>query len=147
MILISIYPEQVEAILSETKKYEFRKFPYKRSTIDGTKFKYIAIYETSPTSAITTILKIGAIHFDTVVNLWEKFGKSSGVTKDYFMTYYHKKINGTALHIEKYKILLHPIKITEIKKIYPSFIPPQNYYNLEDNKYSKLKEIITKRLK
>lgn len=147
MILISIYPDQVKAIKNNKKKYEFRKAPSKKAQIRLTREKYIVVYETKPISAITLIIKIGEIYKDDINLLWEKFGKNSGISRDYFMGYYHGKVKGIAIHIKKKLFLKKSIKLSEIKKLHPKFNPPQNFYELSEEKYPRLYKLLKQRIK
>jgi len=146
MILISIYPEHVIAIKEGIKRYEFRKNPSRKTKNKLLKEKYIAVYETIPMSAITLILKIGNIFEDNILNLWEKFGNKSGISRDYFMGYYHGKTKGIAVEIIDFLVLEKPITLSQIRKVYPRFIPPQNFYRISEEKYPFLNNKLIKEI-
>ena len=149
MILISIYPEYVDEIKKGIKKYEFRKGFSKKRRSKLISQRYVAVYESMPRSFITLIFKIGKIYEDDIFNIWEKFGNQSGITKDYFFGYYHGRNRGVAIQIKDFFILKNPITLKEIRKNYPKFIPPQNFYQLSEEKYpllyQKLKKEILRR--
>ena len=143
MILISIYPKQTKAIKKGLKKYEFRKYISKKTKPKLIKTEYLAVYEIMPTGAITLILKVGDVFEDNTYNLWKRFGDKSGVSRNHFISYYHKKSRGIAIEIKDFLILKKPITLSEIRKKYSKFNPPQNYYQLSKENYPKLnKELI-----
>jgi len=146
MILISIYPDHVKAIKQGIKNYEFRKIPSRKTKTLLYKEGYMIVYETRPTSAITLIFKIGNIYEDKIINLWDKFGKKSGISKDYFMGYYYRKIRGIAIEINDFLILKKPITLSQIRKIYPRFNPPQNFYQISKEKYPYLNRELVKQI-
>ena len=135
MILISIYPEFADLIKKGIKKYEFRKVLSKRTRNNLLKEKYMAIYETAPTSAVTIIFKVGEIFEDRPTSLWSRFAKDSGLKRDYFMYYYKNKGRGLAIEIKDVIVLNKPLTIEKIRKLYPNFMPPQNFYNLSKEVY------------
>lgn len=150
MILISIYPEYVKKIKEGIKHYEFRKGLHKKRKNDIIKQQYVAVYESSPIGSISLILKIGSIYEDSISNLWTRFGGKSGVTRDYFLGYYQGKTTGVAIEIKGFITIDKPINLIEIRKEYPHFMPPQNFYQFSEKNYPFLykklkKEILRKK--
>lgn len=80
--LLSIKPEFVDKIFNGEKKYEYRKNIFKNN------INVIIIYETSPTKKIVGEATIEEIIFDNVDSVWEKTKEVSGVTNDFFISYY-----------------------------------------------------------
>jgi len=146
MILITIYPEYVKKIKEGLKKYEFRKIFSKRRKNRITKQGYVIIYESMPESTISMILKIERIYEDNLSNLWRRFGSQSGITKDYFLNYYYGKNRGVAIEIKDFLVLKKPITLLQIKQLYPNFIPPQNFYELSNEKYPLLYQRLKKKI-
>jgi len=146
MILTSSYPEYVDKIKKGIKKYEFRKSFSKKRRNKLINQKYVAVYESMPKSSVTLIFKIGEIYEDEILNLWEKFGNRSGITKDYFLGYYHGKNRGVAIQIKDFFTLKNPVTLKDIRKNYSKFIPPQNFYQLSEEKYPLLYKKLKKEI-
>lgn len=142
MILLSIYPDHVKSILKGIKKFEFRKISLKKSALRN---RFIIVYETTPVNSIRFVLKTGEIIEDNIYNLWKRFGKCSGITKEYFLDYYGPRhIRGIAIEIKKIIKLKNPISLLEIRKDYPNFAQPQNIYLINEERYPILFKKITK---
>ena len=100
-VLLSIKPEFVEKIFAGTKKYEFRKALFKRT--DVTK---VIIYASSPVKRVVGEFTIESILSDDVNTIWEQTKKESGITKDFYNSYFGKKRRANAIkigHLTKYE--------------------------------------------
>ncbi|MBQ3609127.1 MAG: ASCH domain-containing protein [Bacteroidaceae bacterium] len=100
-VLLSIKPEFVEKIFAGTKKYEFRKALFKRD--DVTK---VVIYASSPIKRVVGEFTIESILSDDVNTIWEQTKKDSGITKDFYNSYFDKKQRANAIkigHLTKYE--------------------------------------------
>ena len=84
-ILISINPEHVEKIIAGIKKYEYRTKVAKKD-IDA-----IIIYCTSPMKKVLAEVKIKSILADTPENLWQMTKDYSGITKEFFDSYFKNR--------------------------------------------------------
>lgn len=93
-VLLSIKPEFVEKIFAGTKKYEFRKALFKRN--DVTK---VVIYASSPIKRVVGEFTIENILSDDVNTIWEQTKKYSGITKDFYNSYFDKKQRANAIKI------------------------------------------------
>ncbi len=142
MILISIHPEHVKSIIGGLKEYEFRKISFDKP---GTRLEeYFVIYESSPTKAITMIIKKEEMIRNNINDLWNKCKDKAGITKNFFMKYYNNHEEGLAIKINEFITLEKPITLLEIRKDYPNFAPPQNYIYLSEKKYPILYEELKK---
>lgn len=81
-ILISINPIHVEKIIAGIKKYEYRTKVAKKD-IDA-----IIIYCTYPTKKVLAEVKIKSILSDTPDKLWERTKNFSGISKEFFDSYF-----------------------------------------------------------
>lgn len=129
MLLLSLYPKYSKKVKDGEKKYEFRK-KINKFVKPGT---LVAIWETRPKSEINCIFEIGIVDKGATTDLWEKYGKLSGITKEYFDTYFKGKGYGYAIEIKELWVLDSPIKMSMIREQLPSFNPPQSYYRLDTN--------------
>lgn len=100
-VLLSIKPEYVKKIFAGTKKYEFRKSLFRRSDI-----KFVVIYASAPIKRVVGEFEIDNILSDDVNTVWEKTKIHSGISKEFYNSYFHKKKVANAIqigHLTKYK--------------------------------------------
>ena len=95
-VLLSIKPEFVDKIFNGTKKYEFRKFLFKRKDIST-----IVIYASSPLKCVVGEFEIDMILSDKVDSVWEKTKEYSGITKEFYYSYFQNKEIANAIKIGK----------------------------------------------
>ena len=95
-VLLSIKPEFVEKIFAGTKKYEFRKSLFKRDDIST-----IVIYASSPLKCVVGEFEIDMILSDKVDSVWEKTKEYSGITKEFYYSYFQNKKIANAIKIGK----------------------------------------------
>ena len=81
-ILLSINPEFVEQIIKGNKKFEYRTKIAKKD------IKAILDYCTYPTKKVVAKVKIKNILMDTPEKLWEKTKAFSGITEDFYKSYF-----------------------------------------------------------
>ena len=84
-ILLPIHPYHAENILNCRKTFEYRKV-YPKQKIDK-----IIIYSTNPVKLVIGEVKVLEILLDTPEVIWNKTKKSSGISEDFFYTYFRKK--------------------------------------------------------
>ncbi len=100
-VLLSIKPEFVEKIFAGTKKYEFRKTLFKRNDV-----KHIVIYASAPVKRVVGEFEIKDILSDDVECIWEQTKNYSGITKDFYNSYFQNKKTANAIkigHLKKYE--------------------------------------------
>lgn len=123
-ILISIKTKYVNKIFNGEKTFEFRK--YFSTSLKGSR---AIIYSSGLERAIVGEFTIGNIIYDSIDNLWKKFGSKSGITKEEFLNYFGKKRYGFAIEIKnitRYPIPLH-LRDIRVKLNDPRWMPPINY--------------------
>ncbi len=123
-VLLSIKPEFVEKIFTGEKKYEFRKSMFKREDVT-----IVVIYASSPVCRVVGEFEINGVLNDDVVSLWEKTKEHSGITKDYYMTYFKDSKMATAIRIG------HPIRYENTRSLSDYHInqAPQSYCYICDS--------------
>ena len=118
-VLLSIKPEYAEKILSGEKKFEFRRVLPKNKSV-----KKVVIYATLPVGKIVGEFEIEELISDNPPRLWANTAEFSGITADFFDTYFDGKD------------IAHAIKVGKVKKykrekdlidILPSGIAPQSF--------------------
>ena len=122
-VLLSIRPKYIEEIIKGNKRYEFRKYIFKKD-VDK-----VWIYATSPTKKIVGTFVIGEITKDTPDNLWNKFNGLSGLNEQEFFDYFSEIKVGFAIELKYLKLFKVPI---DPKVVFPDFIPPQSFYYFDD---------------
>jgi len=95
-VLLSIKPEFVERIFDGTKKYEFRKSLFKRDDVT-----IVVIYASSPIKRVVGEFEISEIISEDVDALWKRTQDYSGVTEEYYNTYFFMREIANAIHIGK----------------------------------------------
>lgn len=106
-MLLSIKPEFVDSILSNKKRYEFRRSRC-RKAIDS-----IVIYATSPRQQIVGEVEVLDIIEDKIDKVWEATKDHAGLSFDRFVTYYSGKDTATAYVLGKVTTYRKPLSLTD----------------------------------
>ena len=118
-VILSIKPEFCDAILQGEKSYEFRKRIFKKQDdID-----YVFVYSTHPIKKIVGAFTIDSILCDHPKKLWKKCKDGSGISKDFFFSYFGANSEGYAIKVDEI-LKFNPI---DPKLIVPDFNPPQSF--------------------
>lgn len=97
-VLLSIKPEFVERIFDGSKKYEYRKMLFKRKDIN-----VVVIYASAPVQRVVGEFSIIDILSEEIDILWDKTKEYSGISKEYYMSYFQNKKVANAIKIGKIK--------------------------------------------
>lgn len=121
-ILLSIKPEFANKIFDGSKKYEFRKSLFKEKSVTR-----VVVYASSPIQKV-----IGEFEIDTIFSLepqslWHKTKKYSGISKDFYDSYFQKKDIAHAIKIKNVKKFKEPLSL---KKDFKINHPPQSFIYL-----------------
>jgi predicted transcriptional regulator len=117
-VVLSIKPEFAYKIFNGTKRFEFRKAIFKNPNV-----KKIIVYASSPVQQV-----IGEFEFDEILKrekneLWELTKQHSGITKDFFFSYFEEKDHGYAIVIKNTKMYSRP----KCLKTDYQLLPPQSF--------------------
>ncbi len=117
-ILISINPEHAENIIKGIKKYEYRKIAAKQD------ISSIIIYETTPVKKIVAEAEIIDVLMLSPDELWEQTKQASGISKQFFDTYFSGRNVAYAYKLGKIKVYDQPKSLLDygIKAAPQSFI-------------------------
>jgi type I restriction enzyme S subunit len=97
-VLLSIKPEFAEKILAGTKRYEFRRTPFREPSLIDT----IVLYATAPVQRIVGKFNPAGVVADAPENLWERFRDESGIESyERFTNYFAGAETGYAIKIEQ----------------------------------------------
>lgn len=95
-VLLSIKPEFAEKIFNGTKKYEFRKSIFKNTDVNK-----VVVYASSPVQRVIGEFTIADILNDDVETIWKETASQSGITHDFYMSYFANKEKAYAIKIGK----------------------------------------------
>lgn len=122
-VLLSIKPEFVEKIFDGSKKYEYRKVLPKRTDIS-----VIVIYASTPVQRVVGEFRIKKIFSESVDILWERTKEYSGISKEYYMSYFQHKNVANAIEIGELK----KYKETKLLSDYKIAQAPQSFCYISD---------------
>jgi len=122
MLFLSIRPQFAKAILCGNKTAEIRRIGPNARRGD-----YVLLYASSPVKAIVGMFCIEEILCYAVETLWEKVGDRAGIDEATFKSYLNGRREGVAIMISNCVELGTPIPLDEIKRIWPTFRPPESY--------------------
>lgn len=121
-VLLSIKPEYAFKIFDGTKLYEFRKVIFKNKEV-----KTVIVYASSPVKKVIGEFDIEKVLVDNPENIWDKTKTNSGITKEFFDSYFAKKKYAFAIKVKKTKRYDLP---KELKKDYDISFAPQSFIYL-----------------
>jgi len=138
--MISFRKEYFQAMIDKKKLHEFRR----RFSEINSNF-YSLIYISAPISAVTAIAKfkptiIGDIEKMVKLRQTHTFSNDNNV-RDYFSGL----SKCYALPLVEIINLEYPVTLNELRSIIPNFMPPQNYFKVNNDKYKSMVEYIKKR--
>lgn len=130
-IILSIHPCHIEKIFSGEKIYEFRK-------IIPSDIQNIVVYATSPIKKIVAVLEVDKVLTDTPESIWKQTNKHSGITKDFFMSYFSGKEKANAVKIKRFHRLKEPkpLSFVGIEFVPQSFVYISDSYNVTNEEYT-----------
>lgn len=117
-VLLSIKPEFADEIFEGIKRYEYRRRIFKRQDI-----KKVVVYATSPVCKVIGEFEIEDILYDDVRSLWNETKDYSGISKDFFFSYFEERDSGYAIKIKNCERYKSP---QNLKAVY-GVAPPQSF--------------------
>ena len=97
-VLLSIKPEFAEKIFDGSKKFEFRKAIFK-----DTEVQKVVVYASSPVKKVIGEFSIADILNDDVETIWNETARYSGITHDFYLSYFSNRDKAYAIKIGKTK--------------------------------------------
>jgi predicted transcriptional regulator len=119
LVLLSIRPMHVANILAGTKTFEFRRRLFARREI-----RTVLIYCTKPVGCFVGEFEIEDILCDRPNRLWQKTKHGSGVSKEYFDSYFYGRSQAFALQIGKVRAFVQHVNPSDVLD---DFTPPQSF--------------------
>ena len=120
-VLLSIKPEYAFKIFEGTKKYEFRKVIFKNPDI-----KTVVVYASSPVQQVIGEFDIDEIYSSEPDTIWERTKIHSGISADFFFSYFLDRDIAHAIKIKSTRRYKTPLSIKD--DFHAS--PPQSYMYL-----------------
>ena len=132
MLLLSIHPRHVDAILSGGKKVELRR--RKPSVENGPGL----IYATTPKKELAATFDIQGVTRTPLHLLWQMVRDVACVTRKEFDAYFDGLETGVAIRLGKVEPLHAPISLKALRTHWPGFQPPQGFRYLDEVEVSRV---------
>lgn len=97
-VLLSIKPEFALKIFEGSKKYEFRRTLFKNKEV-----KKVVVYASAPISRVIGEFDIETVIQKDIEELWEETKEFSGISEDYYLSYFDGKEEGFAIKVKEPK--------------------------------------------
>ena len=132
-LIISVRPKFADAIVDGRKTIEVRR---KRPSVQpGT---LGLVYSSSPVQAVVGSFRVDRILSGTPDELWQTARQGACISKQDFDSYFTGADFGHAIVVSCGKRLPTPIKLTNLRAVWPGCMPPRSYgYLVAADTYSK----------
>lgn len=127
MLLLSIHPKYVDAILAGEKSIELRRQRPRIS--EGPAL----IYATSPRMELTAFAWIESVTQAPLNLLWQTARDAASVSRSEFNAYFQGLDRGTALHLARIEPLPAAIGLDRLREVWRGFHPPQGFRYLSSS--------------
>jgi len=122
-VVLSIKPEYAFKIFDGTKKFEFRRSIFKNQNV-----KSVIVYASTPIQKV-----IGEFEIEEVINcdlstLWELTQEFSGISEEFYYSYFANKKQGFAIKIKNTTKYAYPKCLREDFDL----VPPQCFVYWQD---------------
>ncbi len=133
VLLLSIKPEYANKIFSGEKTVELRRTKpnLKRGDI-------VAVYVSSPIMALSGQFEVDEVLERKPEKLWSEVGEESGIKKNEFENYYRGAEIGFGIKIKKVVNFKRPVPLSNLRKTWTGFNPPQIYRYLPQGEYNQV---------
>lgn len=118
-VLLSIKPRYAEAIMNESKRYEFRKSMFKSDGVE-----LVFVYSSSPVQKIIGTFRVGKVIHDAPGSLWRQLREYAGIEEKDFFMYFGDRSRGFAIEIRNPQEFGAPVDPWELDA---NFVPPQSF--------------------
>ena len=116
-VLLSIKPVFALKIFEGTKRYEFRKNIFKKNV------EIVVVYASSPVQQVIGEFEIKDILHDDLESIWHETNLYSGISRDFFNSYFINKEKAYAIEIGNLKKYKQPLLLSDFKLNFA----PQSY--------------------
>ena len=126
MLLLSIHPRHVKAILSGDKRVELRR---RCPRIDRGE---ALIYATAPRMEFVATFHIASVKREPLKLLWQSVRDIAGISRREFEAYFQGLDAGVSIQITTVNELRPPISLKVLRETWPRFQPPQGFRYIDD---------------
>ena len=127
-VIFSIRRIYVDGLLSGKKCVELRR---RVPMLDvGTR---VWFYSKIPDGELRAVGVLEGIKTGAPSELWERYSRCSGLTKDEFFLYFAGVDQGAALVFDTVARLKRPIPLAELRELEPNFQPPQFFRHIRSS--------------
>jgi predicted transcriptional regulator len=120
--LMSIHPEFASAILTGTKKVEFRKRPIANDVT------HVIVYATAPVSAVVGAFTVENQSTAAVSSLWRRYAKVAGISRHRFFGYFADQSRGVGIQVGNVLAAVNPLSLDATLGVTR---PPQSFQYLD----------------
>lgn len=132
MLLLSIHPRHVDAILAGDKRVELRR---RRPRVAHGQ---ALIYATAPRMELVARFQVVSVTQAPLHLLWQHVRDTAGVTRSEFESYFHGLRIGTAIHIGDVTSFKEPVRLSTLRRIWAGFQPPQGFRYVAESEIANL---------
>lgn len=132
ILLISVKPEFAQKIFNGTKTIELRK-----SMPNVSKEDIVLIYGTVPNKCLMGFGRVDNTIKENPRAIWNTHAAHLGIDKKRYFEYYKDAAFAIGIMLKDIKLFPKPISLSEIKKTYPTFTPPQTFKYLDNSFFKK----------
>lgn len=132
MLLLSIRPKYVDAILAGEKRVELRR---RRPRVESGR---VLVYATAPRMELVATFRITGVTRAPLNLLWQSVRDIAGVSRREFDAYFEGMELGYGLHIKDVVRLNRPIPLVDLRSIWAGFHPPQGFRYITQLDFEKL---------
>lgn len=126
MLLLSIHPKYVDAILLGEKSIELRR---RKPRI---KSGPMLIYASSPRMELAAEAWVESVTQAPLNLLWQAVRYEASVSRNEFDAYFNGLELGTALHLKRVRPLADTISLERLRELWQGFHPPQGFRYLRE---------------
>lgn len=123
-VLLSIKPEYATKIFNGEKGYEFRRSIFKDEDVD-----VVVVYATMPVGKIIGEFTIDKIICDSPDAIWDITENRSGISKEFFESYYTNRNVAYAIQVGEVTPYNPPVDPYASGN---NFKPPQSFFYIRD---------------
>jgi predicted transcriptional regulator len=114
--------EYAEKILNGTKRFEYRKAVPRNESV-----RTVVIYATMPVGKVVGEFEVGGVLCEKPKDLWKRTKAASGITREFFDSYFDGREQAMAIAVKKPKRYATP---KNLKDVSGSLTPPQSFQYL-----------------
>ena len=122
IVLLSLHPQYVDAILRGDKKVEFRRRGFRRDV------SHVVMYSTTPVGRIMGVFAVDGVEQGPPRELWAHHRDVAGLSERSFYEYYRGARSGVAIRIGSAQPLDTPL---DLQQLNGDFSAPQSFRYLQ----------------